>query len=202
VATTALYPGAVESVVNFGTDIPPVGPPPQWNDADDATSATVYEGTSEVFAQSYLDPVSLPASPTSLTYHVRASTDCPVTPPFLFETGVFSDDLSVFMLGVDTLLFAQAEATPAWYTRTVDIPDPDAFAATLAAGTLKLNIAQEGSTSGDVWTYIHEAYVVVTHDDGVTPVARLWPRDDGRGITSAPRIVPASKATRIFGGYQ
>lgn len=30
----------------------------------------------------------------------------------------------------------------------------------------------------------------------------MWPRDDGRGLSSAPRIVPASKADRVAGGYQ
>lgn len=36
----------------------------------------------------------------------------------------------------------------------------------------------------------------------VRTVARLWPRDDGLGISSAPRIWPPTKANRIIGGYQ
>lgn len=34
------------------------------------------------------------------------------------------------------------------------------------------------------------------------PVVRQWPRDDGRGWSSAPRLYPPTKATRAVGGYQ
>lgn len=36
-----------------------------------------------------------------------------------------------------------------------------------------------------------------------TPVVRLYPRDDGRGMSSAPRIWPPAKGrSRVIGGYQ
>lgn len=34
------------------------------------------------------------------------------------------------------------------------------------------------------------------------PVTRLYPRDDGRGMSSAPRVWPPSRANRIIGGFQ
>lgn len=34
------------------------------------------------------------------------------------------------------------------------------------------------------------------------PAVRLYPRDDGRGMSSAPRIWPMPKSNRIIGGYQ
>lgn len=34
------------------------------------------------------------------------------------------------------------------------------------------------------------------------PAVRLYPRDDGRGMSSAPRIHPAPRSGRIIGGYQ
>lgn len=58
--------------------------------------------------------------------------------------------------------------------------------------------AQSGSSPGsalvdDVWLWWQA--------DG--PVVRLYPRDDGRGMSSAPRIWPHLKGrSRIIGGYQ
>lgn len=34
-----------------------------------------------------------------------------------------------------------------------------------------------------------------------TPVVRQWPRDDARGVSSAPRLWPPSKSRRLAGGY-
>jgi hypothetical protein len=34
-----------------------------------------------------------------------------------------------------------------------------------------------------------------------SPVVRQWPRDDARGVSSAPRLRPPSKTQRIAGGY-
>lgn len=38
--------------------------------------------------------------------------------------------------------------------------------------------------------------------EGVAPVVRLFPRDDGRGMSSAPRIWPPSASQRVIGGLQ
>lgn len=35
-----------------------------------------------------------------------------------------------------------------------------------------------------------------------SPAIRMFPRDDGRGMSSAPRIWPAPKSQRIIGGHQ
>jgi hypothetical protein len=35
-----------------------------------------------------------------------------------------------------------------------------------------------------------------------TPVTRQHPRDDGRGLSAGPRLYPASKAQRIYGGHR
>jgi len=32
-------------------------------------------------------------------------------------------------------------------------------------------------------------------------VTRQYPRDDGRGVSSAPRLYPPVKANRLAGGY-
>jgi hypothetical protein len=32
-------------------------------------------------------------------------------------------------------------------------------------------------------------------------VTRQWPRDDAQGVSSSPRIWPASKSARMAGGY-
>lgn len=37
--------------------------------------------------------------------------------------------------------------------------------------------------------------------DGPTTVVRQWPRDDVRGVSSAPRLWPPSKQKRLAGGY-
>lgn len=37
---------------------------------------------------------------------------------------------------------------------------------------------------------------------GEGDVTRLWPRDDGRGLSPGPRIHPPTRAQRIVGGYQ
>lgn len=37
---------------------------------------------------------------------------------------------------------------------------------------------------------------------GLGPVTRQESRDDGRGLSSGPRLIPASKAGRLVGGYQ
>lgn len=42
----------------------------------------------------------------------------------------------------------------------------------------------------------------VTEAPTVAPVCRLYPRDDGRGLSSAPRIYPMQRAGRIVGGHR
>ena len=37
---------------------------------------------------------------------------------------------------------------------------------------------------------------------GLNPVIRQYPRDDGRGLSGAPRLHPPVKASRLAGGYQ
>lgn len=41
----------------------------------------------------------------------------------------------------------------------------------------------------------------VTSPD-IAPVTRRYPRDDGRGMSSAPRLFPPSRSARMVGGYQ
>lgn len=61
----------------------------------------------------------------------------------------------------------------------------------------------DGLSIGGACAYtIHIYELSFVYTTGAPPVARLWPRDDGRGISSAPRIVPPPKANRIIGGYQ
>lgn len=58
--------------------------------------------------------------------------------------------------------------------------------------------AQAGSTPGAA---IVDDVTLWWQADG--PVVRLYPRDDGRGMSSAPRIIPAAKGrSRIIGGFQ
>lgn len=52
---------------------------------------------------------------------------------------------------------------------------------------------------------VHVAYLAarVTYTDATAPgVIRQYPRDDARGLSSAPRLYPPPKARRIVGGYQ
>lgn len=48
---------------------------------------------------------------------------------------------------------------------------------------------------------IHEVYLELVLS-GLPPVVRKYPRDDGRGHSSASRLYPPVKAARIVGGYQ
>ncbi len=48
-----------------------------------------------------------------------------------------------------------------------------------------------------------DAYVPPEPPTGTAlPAARQWPREDGRGWSSAPRLYPPPKSSRIVGGHQ
>lgn len=57
---------------------------------------------------------------------------------------------------------------------------------------------------GSLVAQIYRASVRVawTPPDLTKPVARLYPRDDGRGASSAPRMVPTPRAARLVSGHQ
>lgn len=81
----------------------------------------------------------------------------------------------------------------------------DAGGADLASGTTPvLPIASEGyGINVDCRAVDGELLVDDAFDiTGPGPVVRLFPRDDGRGMSSAPRIWPPSASQRVIGGLQ
>lgn len=48
-----------------------------------------------------------------------------------------------------------------------------------------------------------DGWVLITRANPIRPAIRLYPRDDGRGMSSAPRIHPQPRGrSRIIGGFQ
>ena len=80
----------------------------------------------------------------------------------------------------------------------------DAFAAGFEIRLRRLNTTS--ASDGDWGLRVYE--IVASGEGEVTPppttltVVRQYPRDDGLGLSSAPRLYPASKARRLVGGYQ
>lgn len=82
-----------------------------------------------------------------------------------------------------------------------------------AGGTLlsgSVTAPADGNFSAFTWTaYAQNSPAQMVVDDVWLwwrdldgPVVRLYPRDDGRGMSSAPRIFPLPKSGRIIGGHQ
>lgn len=59
-----------------------------------------------------------------------------------------------------------------------------------------------GATSAEWLVYAMWTEYTWTWTDLTKPVARLYPRDDGKGASSAPRMVPPPRAARLVGGHQ
>jgi len=77
--------------------------------------------------------------------------------------------------------------------------DYDAWVAGLVDGTSTIITGFEGGTAvTPVTVRFREVYIAWRGSD----VIRRYPRDDGRGMSSAPRLFPPTKANRVFGGYQ
>ena len=105
--------------------------------------------------------------------------------------------IATVSLPLDTWLYVSLEPGGRWEVGTEG--------AVIATG-----VEPVFDTSIRTWTFIYFGAV----DDGITlvddiwvaygpPVVRLYPRDDGRGMSSAPRIIPAAKGrSRVIGGYQ
>lgn len=74
------------------------------------------------------------------------------------------------------------------------------FAADVAAGNVYVR-ARTGSVPGYGRTLAYDFQVWITESVDDT-VVRQHPRDDGLGMSSAPRLYPPPKAQRIVGGYQ
>lgn len=78
--------------------------------------------------------------------------------------------------------------------------DYDAWIAGFAAGTSDIVTGFSGGTEDDrAIVRFREVYLAWR---GAGDVIRRYPRDDGRGMSSAPRLFPPTKAARVFGGYQ
>ncbi|WP_182377902.1 hypothetical protein [Nocardioides sp. WS12] len=61
------------------------------------------------------------------------------------------------------------------------------------------NQSGPGGPSGSIRVMADDIYGF--DGSSVAPAVRLFPRDDGRGMSSAPRIWPPPKANRVIGGY-
>lgn len=68
---------------------------------------------------------------------------------------------------------------------------------TLSTGAVN----QAFSDPGRLWLFLDDCSWTPVGPSGAKPV-RLWPRDDGRGLSSAPSPATASRAQRVVGGYQ
>lgn len=62
------------------------------------------------------------------------------------------------------------------------------------------NSSGPSGATGSVVVYADDLYGFA--GSLTAPAVRLYPRDDGRGMSSAPRIWPMPKSNRIIGGYQ
>lgn len=88
--------------------------------------------------------------------------------------------------------------------------DPDAtitgtltlagFAADVAAGNVYVR-GRTGVVPGYGRVTLHDFQVWVSESE-LPPIVQVFPRDDGRGLSSAPQVYPESKATRVYGGIQ
>jgi hypothetical protein len=70
---------------------------------------------------------------------------------------------------------------------------------TIPAGSLSWSLSCEQENSSNR-TMVDTIYGYPGSNS--RPAVRMFPRDDGRGMSSAPRIHPAPKSGRIIGGYQ
>lgn len=73
------------------------------------------------------------------------------------------------------------------------------LAADIAAGNVTID-AKTGFVPGQGTITLHVYQMWVTA--GLPPIVQVFPRDDGRGLSSAPQVYPESKATRVYGGIQ
>lgn len=203
-----------------------IGSPPQWDDTSDATYA-VAETTSDDHTSrpiASFAPIPPATEMTGLRITVRYSTNYPdgtlaagpprsiaytlstgTTPGASYEFPIFSqttfghpaiiDDDGIHEFTLDLGPFV---ALPFYQTGLASIFH--------GGGSIRF-YAQNANSVGDPKKHAYlTVYKVLVELDvpgaPVVPVARLWPRDDGRGISSAARIYPRPKANRIVGGYR
>jgi hypothetical protein len=113
---------------------------------------------------------------------------------------------------IDITSVLDAEGRTLYYFRVMPIGDP-------VTGTPKVILPADldadqsplafgfGRTETVTWTLRPPPYQWVYADSEepapvIEAVTRLHPRDDGRGMSSAPRLYPPTKADRLVGGYQ
>lgn len=212
-----LLPGAVS--VTDETGGPPywpesfmVGAPPQWADGSDATYSQSAIGITSVpaihndHASAPLDQlIGDPAAVTDIITRVRASGDMP--DPLGDELGlsVFVGDPSGGYTDLFGIWAMVAGAPPSDHELSVrDLAamfgaDPDmlvvAYATALAlpGQHAVLSVAGTYDVSGPVVGQVYELSIEVLLPGGRARPVRMYPRHDGRNLSSAPRVV---------GGYQ
>lgn len=213
-----LRPVGDSTIGNPGTPWPAgafvTGDAPQLGDQDDETFARVEAGLYAGIANDRIVLSSLATGTgrhgaTAMRIHVRAAVEA------FSSSAVIPDDLRLTAFGfasvggadvfpVDTaeILDRVFEVSPAAFPDEDPAPilafiDSNVTAA--AAGGLPFAAAAQSDTAG---TYVrfYEVALEFVYDDDLACV-RLYPREDGRGISSAPRIYPPPRSGRIVGGH-
>lgn len=193
--TVTLLPGAVtlRDPVFPGSTV--VGDPPQWADDTDATYSIVDSDPPPGVTGVQVVEAPLPSLP---------GTTGRVTIVTRIAASVAGSDTAV-LVRIDTQGHALAPfSIPAdgvirEIAADVDPAISGMYPGWLADGPAVVSARFNGNYTDRTFT-IYELRVLVEVDS--LPVTRLHPRDDGRGLSSAPRIHPPPKARRIVGGYQ
>jgi hypothetical protein len=99
-------------------------------------------------------------------------------------------DVAISLADLELVVEVSGTVTGAVVTETVTVSPAWSFSLLLAS---VFNV--DGSRS-----YL-DALAVAETSIVVPPVTRLYPRDDGRGLSSAPRRYPLPRSSRRVGGY-
>lgn len=184
------------------------------------------------YARGYHDPTPVPGVPTDVQVTVRLSahwTPDPAAPDWPPPTTALvavvfgrTDDPDGASVGTlqtwvpfdgSTTTVTLAHAPPMTDADWYGAGYPAAFKAAIEAGLFTV-VTSSGNWDEDPWfdslvrVKVYELAVTAVYTETPPPgtpvetVTRLHPRDDGLGMSSAPRLYPRPTRHRVVGGYR